>query len=176
MRKAILILVCVLFNTLIYAQHEKVKLGNVSYTEAINGKNTKLNFEPYTYHKKIEFKFKSGYQITIKEETKGKLIDILKQYETFHKKSVSAKNNSPQLIENFSPETISKGTKIIDPDKLIKIYYAMKLSEVPNSIGNLIIKIPELKDMFGAGSAPEHYIFIPGSCVKDLIACLAKSK
>jgi len=133
-----------------------------------------LNFEPYTYHKRIEFKFQSGYQITIKEETKGKLLEILKQYDSFHKKSVSTKNNSPQLIDNFPPEAISKGTKIIDSNKLIKIYYSMKLSEIPNSTGNLIIKIPELKDMFGAGTAPEHYIFIPGNCVKDLISGLEK--
>lgn len=174
MRKAVLILVFISLTTLIYSQNERVKLGSVCYTESINGKNTNLNFEPYTYHKKIEFKFQSGYQITIKEETKGKLLEILKQYEDFHKKSVSANNNSPQLIDNFSPETISKGTKNIDPDKLIKVYYSMKLSEIPNSTGNLIIKIPELKDMFGSGTAPEHYIFISGNCVKDLIACLEK--
>ena len=174
MKRIFLALVLVLLATAVFAQHEKVKIGTVCYTESIDGRNASLSFEPYTYHKKIEFKFQSGYQITIKDETKEELLGILKQFQAYHTNSVSTSNNSPQLIGNFSPETISMGAKIIDPDKMIKIYYAMKLSEIPNSSGNLIIKIPELKDMFGAGMAPQHYIFIPGSCVQDLIECLEK--
>jgi hypothetical protein len=174
MRNLILILVLVFFSSISFGQHEKVVIGKVCYTEEINSQITNSEFEPYTYHKRIEFKFESGYQITIKEETKHTLNSILKQYESFHNKSIAGNIESPQLIDNFSPETISKGEKIIDPNKLIKIYYCHKLKEIPNSIGNLIIKIPELKDMFGSETAPEQYIFISGDCLKSLIECLEK--
>lgn len=174
MKNFILISLILLSSLVVVGQDEKVIIGKVCYSEEINDQIINSEFEPYTYHNRIEFKFKSGYQITVKEETKKTLIEILKQYESFHKKSNAENNESPQLIDNFSPETISKGEKVIDTNKQIKIYYCRKLKEIPNSIGNLIIKIPELKDMFGSATAPEQYIFITGDCLNDLISCLEK--
>lgn len=164
-----------IFGTLIaFGQHEKSTLGKVCYSEEINGQIVNLDFEPYTYHNRIELKFNSGYQITIKEDSKDQFLDILKKYESFHRTSVADNINSPQLIDNFSPEHLSKGKEVIDSNKLLKIYYTKELKELPGSVGNLIFKIPELKDMFGSASASEQYIFIPGRCVSELIEIFKK--
>jgi len=76
------------------------------------------------------------------------------------------------LIDNFSPEIISYTKRVADPNKLIKIYYCKELRETGDDNGNLIIKIPDLIDMFGGATAPEKYIYFSQECVSELLEVL----
>lgn len=167
-RNSILLIVFMLTTIALKAQHEKVELGESCYYEEANSIVEQNNFKPYTYHGRLELKFSSGYQITIKEDDKAKFIAIIDRFDEFDKKSNQENNNAPQLIDNFSPEIISFSKKVIDPNKLIKIYYCKALRETDTKNGNLILKIPELEDMFGGASAQEKYIYFSRECVLEL--------
>jgi hypothetical protein len=167
-RNGILLIAFMLITMALKAQHEKVEFGESCYYEEVNSIVAKNDFKPYTYHSRLELKFDSGYQITIKEDDKAKFLAIIDRFDEFDKKSNEDNNNSPQLIDNYSPETISFSKKVIDPNKLIKIYYCKELRETNNKNGNLIIKIPELEDMFGGASAPEKYLYFSRECILEL--------
>lgn len=157
-----------LFSINLNAQHDKVVIGEICYfSENQSGEILTLSTEAYTYHGRIELKF-GDYQITIKEDDKSSLLSILNEFEAFDKKSQEENNNSPQPIDNYSPETISFTKKVIDPNKSIKIYYCKELRETRSSNGNLIIKIPELEDMFGGGEAAEKYLYFTKECMMNL--------
>lgn len=157
-----------LFSINLCAQNEKIAIGEICYfAENKSGDVRTLSTEAYTYHGRIELKF-GDYQITIKEDDKLKLLSILNKFEIFDTKSKKENNNSPQLIDDFAPETISFTKKIIDPNKVIKIYYCKELGETKSSNGNLIIKIPELEDMFGGGKASEKYLYFTKECMMNL--------
>jgi hypothetical protein len=169
MKKSTFLIAAILLITMsVNAQHEKIELSEICYFEEIEREVKSLKIKPYTYHKRLELKFSSGYQITIKEEDKNKLLSIIERFDEFDKQAKEENNNSPQIIDSFSPEAISFTKKVMDPSQMIKIYYCKELKETKANNGNLIIKIPELKDMFGGATAPEKYIYFSKSCVKEL--------
>ncbi len=51
---------------------------------------------------------------------------------------------------------------------MIEIYYCKGLRETKRADGNLIIKIPELTDMFGGATAPGKYLYFSRDCVLEL--------
>lgn len=162
----------VMLITSINAQEEKVELNEVCYFEEIGATPEKYSFKPYFYHGRLELKFESEYQITIKLEDKGEFVAIIDRFEEFHEQSIKENKNGPQLIDNFSPEIVSYTKKVADPSKMIKIYYCKELRETGYENGNLIIKIPDLTDMFGGATAPEKYLYFSRECVSDLLELL----
>lgn len=139
---------------LAYSQHNKIVVGEFCYYEQINGQKSQSEAMPYTYHSKLELKFKSGYQITVKD-IKG-FKDLIKSYSPT---VVSSKI----LLGEYKPESISKGIKLIDMKSTINVYWDGK---------NLILDIPELTDMFSDDSVSNHTVFIPKDCIQDFIICL----
>lgn len=168
MKKYILFIIAIFATVSIYAQHEKVELNEFCYFEDADNQVNEYSIKPYTYHNRLELKFQSGYQITIKMEDKDKFASIINKFEEFDKSSKEANKNAPQLIDNFSPETISFTKKVIDTNQNVKIYYCKELKETKSGNGNLIIKIPELTDMFGGSTAPETYFYLTSECVNKL--------
>lgn len=165
MKKISLLSGFILLINSIYAQHEKIVLGEFCYYEQTDGQKNLGDAMPYTYHNRIELKFKSGYQITVKVEEKGALLKILEQYKS--------KNTTEKLLlGEYKPESIS-GTStvndgyssVIDTKQSFKIYYDGK---------KIIIEIPELVDIFGSGRSSNHTIFISKNCVVGLLECLKK--
>ncbi|MDW7691361.1 hypothetical protein R9C00_18575 [Flammeovirgaceae bacterium SG7u.111] len=100
MKTKILIFGLILTFTSVYAQHEKVVLGEFCYYEMINGQKSTNDAMPYTYHKRIELKFKSGYQITVKVEDKQTLIKTIEKYKT-----VSSMTKTS--LGDYKPESIA---------------------------------------------------------------------
>jgi hypothetical protein len=165
MKTQILIFGLILTFTSVFAQHEKVVLGEFCYYEMMDGQKSSSDGMPYTYHQRIELKFKSGYQITIKIEDKQNFIDIIKKYNT---STVTQKTS----LGDYKPESIAgvpavkgKYSEIIDTKATIGIFYDGK---------KLYLEIPELNDMFGSGTSPNHTIFISKECIGDLLTCLNK--
>lgn len=157
-----------LFPSLMSAQHEKVEIGEFCYfTENQASEINMLTNEAYTYHGRIELKL-GDYQITIKEGDKAIFLLILDKFESINDQATDTRPKSPTLIDNFSPELISYSKKIIDPNKVAKIYYCWELNEIKGSKGNIVIMIPELEDMFGGGTAPEKYFYLSKECVMSL--------
>ncbi len=77
-------------------------------------------------------------------------------------KTISLGNYKPETIAGL-PAIKGKYSAVIDGKNSISIFYDGK---------KIIIEIPQLKDMFGSGTSPNQTIFIPGSCIKDFLACL----
>lgn len=175
MMKLNLIFTVILFgllSTSIKAQEEKIELSEVCYFEEIGAAPEKYSFKPYFYHDRLELKFESDYQITIKLEDKEDFVAVIDRFEEFHEQSIKENNNGPQLIDNFSPEIVSHTKKVADPSKMIKIYYCKELRETGDENGNLIINIPDLTDMFGGETAPEKYLYFSRECVSELLEVL----
>ncbi|MDJ1486003.1 hypothetical protein QNI16_36315 [Cytophagaceae bacterium YF14B1] len=163
MEKFIFTLCFIFFAISSYSQNEKTVLGEFCYYEQLDGKGNPEKATPYTYHDRIELKFNSGYQITIKTEEKNDLIKILESHK---------KKGTKTRLGNYKPEVISgildtkgKYSSIIDNKKYIEFFY---------DGNNILIEIPELTDMFGSGTVSNHTIFLPKKCVKNLIDCLKK--
>lgn len=151
----ILIALC-LVSTFAFSQHEKTLVGEFCYYEQIDGQKTNREAMPYVYHDRLELKFSSEYQISIKDRLG--LTKIVKLYS-----SKTATNKT--LLGEYKPETIGKGKSVADVESSIKVFWDGK---------NIIIEIPELTDAFGGGKASNHAVFIPKNCVADFINCLGK--
>jgi len=163
MKMQFLIFVLILTTTSVVAQHDKVVLGEFCYQEMIQGQKSMGDAMPYVYHKRIELKFQSGYQITVKNEDKQQLVEIIEKYKT-------SSSDKRILLGDYKPETIAgtpavkgKYSAVIDGEKSISFFYDGK---------KMFIEIPELKDIFGSGTSPNHTIFIPKSCINNLLTCL----
>jgi hypothetical protein len=163
MKNSLLILSLILFSLGCFAQNETTVLGEFCYYEQIDGQKSEGIAMPYNYHNRIELKFKSGYQITVKVEEKQELINLIQKYK-------SKNTTSKILLGEYKPESISrvpsvkgKYLSVIDIKQSISLFYDGK---------KIIIEIPELTDMFGSGTSPNHTIFI--SCIKEVLECLKK--
>ncbi len=136
-----------------FGQNEKTVVGEFCYYEQIDGQKSSSDAMPYIYHSRLELKFKSGYQISVKDI--AGLAKIVKSYS-------SKPTTSKILLGEFKPESVAKG-KVADIKNGIKVYWNGE---------NLTLEIPELTDMFGSGTAPNHTIFIPKNCISKFVDCL----
>jgi hypothetical protein len=156
MKKLTLIVALLFISAFAFSQDDKTVVGEFCYYEQIDGQKSSGEAMPYTYHSRLELKFKSDYQISVKDMTG--FANIIKTYST---KTTSSK----VLLGEYKPEIIAKGTKVADVKSSLKVYWDGK---------NLIMEIPELTDMFGGATAPNHAIFIPKECISKLVDCLKK--
>ncbi|MEQ8243973.1 hypothetical protein [Fulvivirga sp.] len=156
MKKSTLIAVLLFISFFAFSQNEKTVVGEFCYYEQIDGQKSSGEAMPYTYHSRLELKFKSDYQISVKDM--AGFANIIKTYST-------QTTSSKVLLGEYKPETIAKGTKVADVKNSLKVYWDGK---------NLILEIPELTDMFGGATAANHTIFIPKECISKLVDCLKK--
>lgn len=154
MKKSFAIVFLVSLCSSAFGQNERQIVGDFCYFEQINGQKSNGEAMPYSYHSRLEVKFSSGYQISIKD---------VEELETIVKNYASKTGNQKILLGEYKPESIGVGTKVADVKSKIKIFW---------DANNLILEIPELTDMFGNDSAPNHTVFIPKDCISKFLDCL----
>ena len=170
--KVILTLLFSFITIFAFSQKEKTVEGMHCFTQEVAGVLDSYAIDLYTYHGHLEIKYTDGYQLSISLKQKQEFIGVLEKYMAVHKKAVAEGNKSILPVGTFTPKMTSKDMKVVDTKALLTFMYAFKLSEVPRSEGNLIIKIPELKDAFNGKKASDTYIYLSNKCVEILLTTL----
>jgi hypothetical protein len=161
--KFLLVIACtVAFIQIGFNAQGQSDLGEFCYYESVDGQKTESVAIPYLKNERIEIKFKSSYQITIKSSEKQLISDIAKNIKTDTKEKIKLGTYKPESI-SCSSKTGSKYSKIIDGSGELTFYFDGK---------NLIIDIPELHDIFDGNIGESHIIYIPSRCINDFQNCL----